>query len=323
MALLYPKEQIKSIRPVNFSRSELEEAQNTNAWNWTCLMGWHDDPKIPPWEEQKDPLQSDIRKYRLVGDDADVSFKPAKNNDFHDFMDNMVKLMKELNEDAQIDPEVVVLQKRLNKQKHMASNVHRFVYDERVAFVKTFGEHLQRQQAEAARALTANYLGEDEVIVNGKVYDHETLLSELLYQMVMDDAIVAAMEADDLRIDVDNPLGEDTALIRHQLREKHAIDQKAESVETKHGIDALQLAARANRMELIKSMPLEFRQQQDAAAKAAGFTLEPDQIVIGGWVYTWEHGIEEIIDALQNDEAARTALNGFTFQVGNVDVGFF
>jgi hypothetical protein len=111
---------------------------------------------------------------------------------------------------------------------------------------------------------------------------------------------------------------------RIRTQPPHVPESKlAQQPEPENPLTALEKAAMHERIQLIKTFPPEFAAQQKAAAHAEGFELDPDQIVIGGWVYDWRNSIEEIIDALQNDTPARNALKEYTFHVGSVNVGLF
>jgi hypothetical protein len=334
LGLLYPAQQVvgcRKLHPDEYKRVvDLHHRQPSHTgWNWAVATGRHGQYATPPWEDLPPVFRPD-------------ELEDLKTKRFHEFMERLQKAIAQVNanevslrrvkapELLSDDDVNAVLRAISDKGKKGINDA--FEYECRVQFVKTFGKALEEQQA-AASFIIARPLDPDEVVASGAVFDYMEPLPKVIQAMYMDDEIVQALMADGMQLDENEPFGIDSPHVYREIQRKVKDDAKQVLInehrtqhepagkvlekiqDPPHGLTGLADSAKAERAATLAKMPATFHQQQKEAAAKEGYTLDPDQVLINGWVYDAANSIEEIIDALQNDEAARAALEGHIFDL--------
>jgi hypothetical protein len=288
MCLLHPDVQIQSIIEVkNVDLNQVRKEQTLMHPNWSTLRGW-DEPAekaIPPWEAAS--FAYDVRSKEPL--------EELKNDAFHKFMEDLKQAVQSI--------------ALLNQEQRDKLSPESAEKRERIELIKGYSADWHEWQKQEARRCGI-ILEPDEIIVAGDVFDYTTDLETIAGAVLRDQHQRTNAKAWSKQDDKPAPLDPQTMRDRELAGERLRIDTYGEDNEI--GLDSL---GRAEREITIKMLPPQFHEQQKIAAERDNTVLNPDEMIINHWVFTWEHGIGEILEALESDREAKAALAGVDVEV--------
>jgi hypothetical protein len=281
MCLLHPKTQIQSIVEVkDVDLDKIRQEQNLLHPNWNVLRSAANPAVLPsaanPAEKVIPPWEEIPAMDLSTGD----PLKEVKNDAFHTFMDKLRKRIKKQNDEPQ---------EKLD----------------RIEMIKNFSSEFHQWQATEAERVGVK-LQPDQIIAGGEVYDYTTDLETLAGEVLRDQHQRKNAEAWPVK-----PVSATEQAAVDPIAYREPAGEELRNPEAEVNLDSL---ARVERTITIQMLPPEFKEQQQRAAERAKTALNPDEMIINNWVFTWEDGVGEILEALARDPEAKAALSGVSVE---------